>query len=114
MKDRLPKISIKTDQPPEQFLRRMEQAAKELGEYLVSLEATNSGKRLTGRPLQMTQHRGLEGRLISAPGTADRVIVEIHASRWNPDPPTHETYATASRVLLQPLLPRSRTRIQLS
>ena len=104
MRDRLPRISIKTDLAPEQFLRRMETAAANLGEYLIDLGSDGESTRLIIRPLQVTQHRELEGRLATNLQAPDRVAAEVAAARWNPEPPTYETYVAAARVLFLPIL----------
>ena len=106
MRDRLPRISVKTDQPPEQFLESLAQEARQLGEYLVDLGVQDGAHTLTLKPLTLLPHRDLEGRLVGISGEDDRIRIDLHAHRWNPDPPTYETYVAAARELLQPLLRR--------
>ncbi len=106
MRDRLPHISVKTDQPPEQFLSSLAQVARQIGEYLVDLGIQDGVHTLTLKPLKLLPHRELEGRLMGKPGDDARIQVHLHATRWNPEPPTYEIYVAAARELLQPLLHR--------
>ena len=115
MKDRLPAISIKLDASPEEFLRRMETLVRELGEVLASREERPEGPPepvpiprdavpLLLRPLLLSQHRELTGRLTPTPGPVPRIAVEVRAVRWNPEPPTYAVYVAAARELFTPLL----------
>ena len=62
MKDRLPQISIKTDTSPDEFLRRIEELARQIGEFVVESERepANSGKPgiLRLKPILLTQPNG--------------------------------------------------------
>ena len=106
MRDRLPRISVKTDQPPDQFLDSLALAARQTGEYLVEFGAEDGTPTLTVKPLKLLPHRELEGRLVHIPGDDARIQIGLHAVRWNPEPPTYETYVSAAREMLQPLLHR--------
>ena len=107
MKDRLPRMSIKVDATPDEFLRRIETLALQSGEFLVDLERDEQGQGssvLILKPMLVTQHRELAGWLIAAPGSSGRVSVEVRAARWNPDPPTYQAYVIAAREIFRPLL----------
>ncbi|WP_337287888.1 hypothetical protein [Candidatus Methylomirabilis sp.] len=51
-------------------------------------------------------HSGLGGQLIVRPDAKNGTVeVEIRAERWSPnDPPSYETYCTAAKELIAPLL----------
>ena len=115
MKDRLPAISIKLDTTPGEFLRRMEALARELGEVIAVREERPEGPPepvptpreaapLLLKPIELSQHRGLAGRLTPARGPAARIAAEVLAARWNPEPPTYAAYVAAARELFIPLL----------
>ncbi len=108
MKDRLPRMSIRIDSTPDEFLRRIETLARQIGEFIVQLERDPAdGGKVTAlhlRPILVTQHRELAGRIIAAPESPDRVTLEVHAARWQPDPPTYRAYVTAAREIFKPLL----------
>lgn len=108
MKDRLPRITIKIDTTPEEFLRRIETLAKEIGEYLAEAEwdvvdATKVAA-LKIRPILVTQHRELVGWIIPIPDLESRVNLEVRAARWHPDPPTYKVYVEAARSIFKPLM----------
>ncbi|MFC1543326.1 hypothetical protein ACFL4K_02160 [Candidatus Neomarinimicrobiota bacterium] len=108
MKDRLPTISIKIDTTPDEFLRRFEGLARQIGQFVVELEHDPAGEgnvsTLHLKPMLITQHRGLAGRITTVPESQDRVTVEVRAAHWHPDPPTYQAYVTAARDIFKPLL----------
>ena len=108
MKDRLPRMSIKIDTTPDEFLRRIETLALQIGEFVVESERDPAGDgKVTAlhlKPILVTQHRELTGRIIAVPESPDRVTVEVYAARWLPDPPTYRAYVTAARDIFKPLL----------
>jgi hypothetical protein len=108
MKDRLPRMSVKIDTTPAEFLRRIETLAREIGEYIVESEQdlVDRGKvaALKLKPILVSHHRELVGWIIPAPGASNRVALEVHAARWNPEPPTYKVYVAAARELFRPLL----------
>ncbi|MQY63260.1 MAG: hypothetical protein GH143_02985, partial [Calditrichaeota bacterium] len=61
MKDRLPRMSIKIDTTPDEFLRRIETLALQIGEFVVESERDPAGDgKVTAlhlKPLLVTQHR---------------------------------------------------------
>ncbi|MBA7630225.1 MAG: hypothetical protein GH143_08265 [Calditrichaeota bacterium] len=108
MKDRLPRMSIRIDTTPEEFLRRIKALALQIGEFIVESERDPAGgdqvATLRLKPILVTQHRELAGHIIVIPASPDRVTVEVHASHWQPDPPTYRAYAAAAREIFKPLL----------
>ncbi len=108
MKDRLPQISIKIDTSPDEFLRRIEELARQIGEYMVESEHEPAGSGKLGilrlKPILLTQHRELVVSLSVEQKSPDRVNVEVQAARWHPDPPTYRAYVTAARDIIKPLL----------
>ena len=108
MKDRLPLMSIKIDTTPEEFLRRIETLALQIGEFIVESERDPADDSkviaLHLKPILVTHHRELTGRIIVISDSQDRVTVEVHAARWYPDPPTYRAYVAAAREIFKPLL----------
>ncbi|MFB0516854.1 MAG: hypothetical protein ACETWG_09675 [Candidatus Neomarinimicrobiota bacterium] len=108
MKDRLPRISVRIDTTPVEFLRRIETLARQIGEYIVETERdmvdASQVTALKLKPILVSQHRELVGWIIPAPGKADRVALEVHAARWNPEPPTYKVYVATARDIFKPLL----------
>lgn len=49
-------------------------------------------------------HRALGFQLLAQPASPKRIMVEVRAQRWNPDPPNPEAYCEAARGLVGPLL----------
>lgn len=108
MPDWLPTIDIAVPEEHGAFLRRM----GELGVASTRFE-TNAGAthfRSGGievrnfRSLQESAHSGLGFQLISRDDIPGRVLVELRAARWNPEPPLRATYIEAARSLVLPLL----------
>ncbi len=108
MRDRLPHISIRIDTPQTEFLRRMEIVALQSGEYLVEPDQAGDSPGETGSlkvvALMVTQHHKLVGSLSADPTDAGRVLVEVTAERWDPEPPTYKTYVAAAHDIFAPLL----------
>jgi hypothetical protein len=50
------------------------------------------------------RHRGLGLQLISRPDIPKRILIEVRAERWDPNPPSHADYADAARRLIGPML----------
>jgi hypothetical protein len=108
MKDRLPRMSIKIEADQDEFLRRIETLAKQIGEYIIEMDSNvvdaNRVTALKIKPILVTHHRELVGWIIPTPDMADRVDLEVRAARWHPDPPTYDAYVTAAREIFQPLV----------
>ncbi len=108
MKDRLPRMSIKIETSPDEFLQRLETVARQMGEYIVEHERDpEDTHRVVGlrlKPMLLTQHRELMGRVMILPLVGDRVAVEVSAARWNPEPPAYHVYVGATREIIKPLL----------
>ncbi len=103
MQDRLPHISIRIEIPQGEFLRRFREVALQSGEYLVE-SVTAPAEELQLAPLLVTGHKGLAGQLRADPEDAQRVTVNITAERWDPDPPTYQSYVDAAHDIFSPLL----------
>ncbi|MEE9465638.1 MAG: hypothetical protein V3W14_08735, partial [Candidatus Neomarinimicrobiota bacterium] len=55
-------------------------------------------------PLMVTPHLNLVGRLSADAADTSRVVVEVTAERWDPQPPTYKTYLAATQDIFAPLL----------
>ena len=55
-------------------------------------------------PLLVTGHQGLAGFLRPDPHDIRRVLVNITAARWDPEPPTYQAYVEAAHAIFSPLL----------
>ena len=108
MKDRLPRMSVKIDTTPDEFMRRIETIALQIGEFVVEAERdptdTDKLAALNLKPILVTHHRVLMGRMVSDPASRTRVYLEVRALRWSPDPPTYQVYVEAARGIFKPLL----------
>ena len=108
MKDRLPRMSIRIDTTPDEFLRRIETLARQIGEFIVESERDPAGggkvTALHLKPILVTQHRELTGQISVISASPDRVTVDVHAAHWQPDPPTYRAYVAAAREIFKPLL----------
>lgn len=56
------------------------------------------------RSLRPSPHEEGGGQLIVRSDRPSRILVEMRAARWNPDPPTRQVYVTATRELFGPFL----------
>lgn len=56
------------------------------------------------RSLRPSAHEDVGGQLIVRPDRAGRILVEMRAMRWQPDPPSRDVYIRAARDLFAPLL----------
>lgn len=56
------------------------------------------------RSRAQASHQGLGFQLISRPDMPTRILVELRAARWNPNPPTREVYTEAARQCVAPML----------
>jgi hypothetical protein len=108
MKDRLPRMTVKIDTTPDEFLRRVETIAMQIGEFVVEAERdpadTDKLTALNLKPILVTHHRVLMGRIVSDPASGKRVHLEVRALRWSPDPPTYRVYVEAARGIFKPLM----------
>ncbi len=108
MRDRLPNISIRIDTPQTEFLRRMETVALQSGEYLIEPRQAGEPQGEIGSlqvaPLMVTQNHNLIGSLSADATDTGRVMVEVTAERWDPEPPTYKIYVAAAQDIFAPLL----------
>ncbi len=52
----------------------------------------------------LSNHEGLGGQLISRLDKPNRILIEMRAARWNPNPPTRQAYCEAARSIFSPLI----------
>ena len=104
--DRLPRISIKLDTTPREFLKRFEEVVLQIDNITARRVASDDSEGyeyLTLRLHLAPPHRGLIGQIIIAPDTT-KAIIEVRATKWVPDPPTYDVYAESARAIFEPLL----------
>jgi hypothetical protein len=109
MDDYLPPINIKINVPPRRFLDRMAEIAETSGIFRVEKHYDALGRMsfdvVNLRYMAKSPHRNVGAQLIADPEDKGSVAVEIRAQRWGQtDPPTYDTYSTAARGLIAPLL----------
>ena len=108
MAEFLPDIDIAVSVPPREFLEQMAGIGEASGKFVVErhYDALNQAgfDVLNFRYLEPNQHTDLGGQLIARPDVAGRVLVEMRAQWWDPDPPTRVTYCDAVTLLMRPLL----------
>lgn len=56
------------------------------------------------RSLRPSPHKEGGGQLIARADRPSRILLEMRAARWDPDPPTRAAYVTAARELFGPFL----------
>jgi hypothetical protein len=104
----LPKISIKVDDPPLEFVKKLEQIATQSGSFdidkVFDMPGFEGFGSLNLMPKATNQHEKLVGQLTIYPDEKSRVFIEMRAKHWNPDPPTYETYVEAARLLFEPII----------
>lgn len=108
MAELLPSIDIAVSIEPREFLERMAVIGEQIGQFSVErhYDATKNGKLdiINFRFLGSSLHTEVGGQLIGREDIPRRVLVEMRAYRWNPDPPTRASYYTAASELMLPLL----------
>lgn len=108
MPELLPRIDIAVAGPLVSFLNQMAQIAAESGDFKVEQHFDCLGEAgfhiANFRCLKASAHRELGGQLIVRPDVVGRVLVEMRASRWDPDPPTRSAYCEAARAVMWPIL----------
>jgi len=108
MPDVLPRISVKVDAPPREFVNKLEQIAKQSGAFDIGKTLDMPGFEGFGSlnlmPIATNQHEELVGHLIIYPDEKSRVFIEMRAKYWNPDPPTYEAYVEAARLFFEPII----------
>jgi hypothetical protein len=98
----LPSIYIKTDNPTD--LRNSLAAIAEASSDFAVVRDPAFPPILSLQFRGVSPHRDLSAQLIDATANEPKLIVEIRASTWKPDPPTYETYRAAAEATIKPLL----------
>jgi hypothetical protein len=108
MADWLPDIDIAVRTKPRSFLEQMAQIGLDSGRFDVEQHFDCLGEAdfdiVNFRFREPSHHCGLGGQLIGRPDIKRRVILEMRAERWSPDPPTRSAYCDGAEALMQPLL----------
>ncbi|MBO9580136.1 MAG: hypothetical protein J7498_04520 [Sphingobium sp.] len=109
MAEFLPGIDIAVRIEPRLFLDRMAVIGEGTGQFTVErhYDAALLDSELdivNFRYLGSGPHIRVGGQLIARGDTAGRILVEMRAERWDPDPPTRAIYCAAASELMLPLL----------
>lgn len=105
MRDRLPNITINIDVAAEVFLDRLEDIAIKSDEFDVRRLSYSDGYQILNLKYRsISPHKELSGQILTKPSVAESVRVEVRAAKWQPKPPTFETYVEAAKTIFQPLL----------
>lgn len=108
LREWLPGIDIAISIEPREFLERMAVIGEQSGQFIVErhYDAIKNGALdiINFRYLGATVHTGVGGQLIAREDRPGRILVEMRAEFWDPDPPTRATYCEALDTQLRPLL----------
>jgi hypothetical protein len=104
----LPAIDIAIAGECVDFLREMSEIGMASGRFDVERHFDSPARAglevVNFRFREEAPHSGVGFQLMSRPDIPGRVLVEVRASRWKPDPPTRAVYCEAARSLVGPLL----------
>ncbi len=104
----LPDIDIVVRDDPQAAMATMADLAEADSSLIVERHAEPLGE--TGwhivnlRSLRPAVHEEAGGQLIARPDRPGRILIEMRAMRWHPDPPSRDAYVAAARELVAPLL----------
>lgn len=108
MLESLPNIDVAVSVSPPQFLERMASLGELSGQFRVERHSIGAGQQKTEivnfRSSVLSSHKGEGFQLIAYDDLPGRVIVEVRAERWFPDPPGRELYVEAAQTLAGSLL----------
>ncbi len=104
----LPSIDIAVSIESREFLERMAVIGEQTGQFTVErhYDAIKNSKLdiVNFRYLGSRPHTEVGGQLIRRDDIPGRVLVEMRAHWWDPDPPTRASYCAAASELMLPLL----------
>ncbi len=104
----LPDIYIGISEPSRSFIQNFESLIKDEKEF-----SYNSVKDIDGYidydimnviPTNNLGNIELFGQLIARPEEKNKIIVEIRANKWNPEPTTYRSYVIAAKSIFKDLL----------
>lgn len=108
MMDALPNIDIAVSTDLRDFLENMAVIGEQAGHFTVERHFDTMGADgidvINFRYLGASEHDAPGGQLIRRPDKPGRILVEMRAERWEPDPPDRETYCAVANQLMRPLL----------
>ncbi|MFC0220511.1 hypothetical protein ACFFJ7_19210 [Pseudochelatococcus lubricantis] len=104
----LPDIDIAVREQPQAVIVAMANLAEADSSLVVERHAEPLGEMgwyiVNLRSLGPSIHEEAGGQLIARPDCPGRILVEMRALRWQPDPPSRDAYVAAARELMVPLL----------
>ena len=108
MPEFLPGIDIALLVKPRDFLERMAVIGEQTGQFTVErhYDAMEDGALdiVNFRYLGSSPHTEVGGQLIAREDIPRRVLVDMRAHWWDPDPPTRAVYCAAATELMLPLV----------
>jgi hypothetical protein len=104
----LPPIDIAVSGTPRPFLEHIAKIADASGSFKIERHYDAMGTPgfdvLNLRYLKPSPHTKFGGQLIARSEVKGRVAVEMRAQAWRPDPPTYDSYCSAAKSVIGPLL----------
>lgn len=104
----LPDIDIAVRKDSQAVIAAMADLAESDSSLIVERHAEPLGREgwhiVNLRSLRLSVHEDSGGQLIVRPDRTGRILVEMRALRWQPDPPSRDVYIRAARDLFAPLL----------
>lgn len=104
----LPSIDIAVPGAPRPFLERIAKIAEASGSFKIERHYDALGTLgfdvLNLRYLKPSPHTKVGGQLIARSEIKGRIVVEMRAQAWCPDPLTYDSYCSAARSVIGPLL----------
>jgi len=107
MEDILPDIYIGISEPSRDFIDNFETIIKKEKSFTYNLEKdidTPNYDIMSIVPKNNFGHERLFGQLIARPNEKNKIIVEIRAHRWNPEPTNYKDYVSAAKFVFEDLL----------
>lgn len=106
--ERLPHITMNVSVAPLECLKRLEEIAIANGKREVRSNYEGDGDLhcnvVSLADKNEKEHEGLFGMFVHWKRDGQQLRLQLAASRWNPDPPTYNSYVAAAHRLLQPVI----------
>lgn len=109
MKEPLPKIILKPNTSPHEFIKCVYNLLKGSSQFNVDLQENYMGEVghmiLNIKPSFETEHHGLHGQIINHKKIdGENIRIEIRAKPWKPHCPTYDIYVAVAKLIFDPIL----------